>query len=101
MYDKYLRRDCELQPELKDLCYAQFVKRYANAKKSPETPKSESLKVPKVIGCDGNLVFKDKIVTKNMEEEDSNSKLPKYIRILSPYDEEPSFMTLRDKEIIL
>merc|ERR1739838_891163 len=26
LYDKYLRRDCKIQPHIKNLCYAQFVK---------------------------------------------------------------------------
>ena len=33
MYEKYLRRDCELQPEIKDLCNAQFVKKILKCKK--------------------------------------------------------------------
>ena len=45
MYEKYLRRNCELQPELKDLCYAQFVKRYSSTRKIPEKYEFKQVKV--------------------------------------------------------
>ena len=100
MYDKYLRRDCEQQPELKDLCYAQFVKRYRYVKNLPKTHKFGQLNVPKSWDHDGNLVFEDKIVTKNMEEDDYNFKLPSFIKIKSLQDDEPSYVKL-SKECVL
>ena len=37
MYEKYLRRDCSLHHEIKDLCYAQFVKRYKSVRTVPKS----------------------------------------------------------------
>lgn len=97
MYKKYLRRDCELQPELKDLCYAQFVKRYSSARKIPTSYTFQSAKFAKTYDSSGQLIHKDVIVTKEMDENEDVYKLPTYIKLNSPQQDEPSYMKIRSE----
>ena len=81
MYDKYLRRDCDAQPELRDLCYAQFVKRYSSARTIPKDYKFKLQKIPKTFDEDGKLILRDLIITKNIENDDEVSRLPSCIKL--------------------
>ena len=81
MYDKYLRRDCDAQPELRDLCYAQFVKRYSSARTIPKDYKFKLQKIPKTFDEDEKLILRDLIITKNIENDDEVSRLPSCIKL--------------------
>ena len=91
MYEKYLRRDCKLQPELKDLCYAQFVKRYSSARKKPAKHCFKQKKVEKTYDKHGRL-DKDIIITKNIDDELEVFKLPNIIRLKKTQENEPAIM---------
>ena len=100
MYDKYLRRDCDAQPELRDLCYAQFVKRYSSARTIPKDYKFKLQKIPKTFDEDGKLILRDLIITKNIENDDEVFRLPSCIKLKDAQDNELSFIKLRAEAIL-
>ena len=100
MYDKYLRRDCDAQPELHDLCYSQFVKRYSSARTIPKDYKFKLQKIPKTFDEDGKLILRDLIITKNIENDDEVSRLPSCIKLKDAQDNELSFIKLRAEAIL-
>ena len=100
LYEKYLRRDCSLQPELKELCYAQFIKRYSSLRKIPKTHKFKSNKISKKIDSNGNILVDDIIITKNIDNEQEVFKLPQYIKLKDSQEKEPGFMRKRTKAVL-
>ena len=100
MYEKYLKRDCKSQPEIKDLCYAQFVKRYTSARKIPVKHIFKQQKIEKTFDQYGRLDIKDIIVTKNTDDEPKVFKLPNFIILKKTQENEPAFLktSLIDKQ---
>ena len=82
MYEKYLRRNCDLQPEIKNLCYAQFVKMYSSARNLPKGHKFKHQKVPKQFNSDGQLIIDDIIVTKHINDETKVNEDPMMMEFL-------------------
>ena len=100
MYDKYLRRDCKRQPQIKDLCYAQFVKRYFSTSSISKSYNFEEKTVNKTTDEDGTSLFKENIITKDYDDKDQVYKLPKYISITNPKVGEPSYMKLKCEQVL-
>jgi hypothetical protein len=100
LYDKYLKRDCDLQPELKDLCFAQFVKRYTGASKGPNNNNFTQEKVRKTCNDQGIFEYGNFIITKNIDQENFVFKLPTYIALKNVQDHERPFMKIRTEAVL-
>ena len=67
-YEKYIKRDCQKQPHLSKLCYAQFVKKYYAVSKIDEDYDFSAQKVE--IECDkfGKVMFENHIISVDYDE---------------------------------
>ena len=100
LYEKYLRRDCKLQPEIKDLCYAQFVKKYSSHRDRPPKSSFKIQKVDKTYDESGNVNVKDVVITKNIDDSKQLYLLPTYIRLKQTRKDEPAFMKKRSEAVL-
>ena len=93
--DKYMSRDFSEHPDVYDITYVQFAKRYTAVRIGPKN-KDLFKPIEYVRGVDEfeNLSDLDFIVTHNLENRKSIKRLPSYIKIKSAHFGEPEFMKL-------
>ena len=109
LIDKYMRRDVSENPQISDITYLQFCKRYVSSRIGP---KNEHELEPKLLWRDSKesstyidpkespFVYKnhpdvDFIITDDFENKTSVYLLPKFIQINDPLPGEPAYMKLR------
>ena len=100
LIDKYMRRDFSIHPDVFEISYLQFGKRYVATKTGPKQqdkfkPKEleeESVEKRHVLEEFSEIDF---IVTHDFEAKKNIKFLPKFIKINDPKPGEPSFMKLR------
>ena len=100
LYEKYLRRDCESQPQILKLCYAQFVKRYSAASKMNKKIDIGPKTVKKQFNHNGKPIFEDHIITSDYDNFDSATELPQFIIIKDLRPGELPFMKLRAPQVL-
>ena len=100
LYDKYLRRNCKIQPQLSKLCYAQFVKRYSSVGKMDDTFDVALSTVKKIYDHNGNAIFENHIVTHDYDDQDYAVELPKFIIITDLKPGELPYMKLRTPQVL-
>ena len=100
LYDRYLRRDCKIQPQIQNLCYAQFVKRYQAAGKISENFDFTPITVTKPLNDDGTPVLDNLIITKDFDGSDTAVQLPGYIVVNRLKPGELPYMKLRSPQVL-
>ena len=100
LYDRYLRRNCKLQPQIAHLCYAQFVKQYQSVNQIPSSYNFSTTHVKKQRNVDGNIIFKDHIITSNYDETETAVELPQYIQIEDLKPGELPYMRRRSPQVL-
>ena len=100
LYEKYLRRDCQLQPQVSQLCYAQFVKRYYSTSKCVDGYNFSPRKVSKSYDINGKVNFHDHIVTNDYDDLNEVHELPMFIKIQHLKPGELPFMKLRSPQVL-
>ena len=97
LLDKYMRRDFSVHPDVHDITYLQFGKRYVATRTGPKDDKDfKPLVFDKhSMSSKENHCDLDFIVTDNFLSLDKPKLLPKFIKINNPELGEPAFMKLR------
>ena len=97
---QYLRRDCDVQPHLKKLCYAQFVKRYESVGKIDEDFDFKPIKINKQFDDTGAAIWQEHIITYDYDDVDPATELPKFIGISDLKPGELPFMRRRSPQVL-
>ena len=100
LYEKYLRRDCKIQPHIKDLCYAQFVKRYYSVSKLDDKFDISSVKIKKSYDAEGRVNIDDHIISPEYDSLDEAIELPKFIMITNLKPGELPYMKRRKPQVL-
>ena len=93
LIDKYMRRDTTDHPEVYDITYLQFAKRYCSTRTDPKN--DEDFRPKEYVKSDESIDNLDFIVTHDFEIKSVIHKLPKYIAINDPQPGEAKFMKIR------
>ena len=100
LYEKYLRRDIQLQPEIFHLSYAQFVKRYQAIGKVDEAFDFSIKKVRKTYDTHGDLQYENHIISNDYEKNDWAYELPAFIKIKNLKPGELPYMRCRSAQVL-
>ena len=100
LYEKYLRRNCKIQPQVAQLSYAQFVKRYQSTNQISSNYKFSAIHVKKQTSANGNIIYKDHIITADYDQTDTAVELPLFIRIEDLKPGEHPFMRKRSPQVL-
>ena len=99
-YEKYIKRDCQKQPHLLKLCYAQFVKKYYAVCKIDDDYDFSAQKVE--IECDkfGKVMFENHIISVDYDESEQATELPLFICIQGLKPGELPYMRRRSVQVL-
>ena len=99
LYDKYLRRDCKKQPNLRNLCYAQFVKRYQSCGSVTSESDLASKTVQKENQEKGEIDA-NHIISKDYDDLDHALELPMIIALIDLKPGELPYMKRRSAQAL-
>ena len=99
-YEKYIKRDCQKQPHLSKLCYAQFVKKYYAVSKIDEDYDFSAQKVKKECDKFGKVMFENHIISVDYDESEQAAELPLFICIQSLKPGELPYMRRRSVQVL-
>jgi exonuclease III len=119
LINKYSRRDCHNNVDLKNLCYAQFVQRYVPSHTGPKQKEDTAVKKDVVVKRRNDEMLLDESDREDNQHQEPQSSqsdelithmscqpgvkklmLPKFIRLTNPLLGEPPFMKLRSPYVL-